>query len=57
MSAELILQLFGLIGGAVAVYVAIRSDLTRAIVIAEQAAETAKEAHKRIDGFIRVHHG
>ncbi|MDO9011351.1 MAG: hypothetical protein Q7U78_06025 [Gallionella sp.] len=57
MSAELILQLFGLVGGAGAVYAAIRSDLTRAIVLAEQAAETAKGAHKRIDNFIGAHHG
>lgn len=40
------------IGAGVGVYAAIKSDLTRAIITAEAARDTAQGAHRRIDDFI-----
>ena len=47
--SEVIMQVLGYIVGGAAVYAAIKSDLARAIVLAEQAGEAASDAHKRID--------
>lgn len=49
MTIELLLQIGGYLVGGVAAYAAMRSDLTRAIVLAEQAGKSADEAHSRID--------
>lgn len=58
VTSEIIMQGLGYIVGGAAVYAAIKSDLTRAIVLAEQAAEAAKGAHQRIDNYIGGnHHG
>jgi hypothetical protein len=56
MSPEFITQLVGYIIGGAAVYAAIKSDLTRAIVIAEKAVESAGLAHSRIDHHIESNH-
>lgn len=42
-------QLAGIVAGAGAAYAAIRADLAAIRVKAEQAAESAAEAHQRID--------
>lgn len=52
MDQATLFQLLGYFVGGAAVYAAIRSDLTRAIVMAEQAAESSKEAHQRIDNIL-----
>lgn len=59
MNVELLLQLAGYFVGGAAVYAAVRSDLTRAIVTAEQAAQVAEKAHERIDSIFAkgVNHG
>lgn len=49
MTADLIIQLIGFGGVAAGLYAAIRSDLVRALITAEQAAKSADEAHGRID--------
>lgn len=56
MTPEIILQVIGYFVGGAAVYAAIKSDLTRAIVLAEQAGEAAKSAHGRIDLIIDRQH-
>jgi hypothetical protein len=56
MNPEFIQQLVGYIIGGAAVYAAIKSDLTRAIVIAEKAAESAGLAHNRLDHHIENNH-
>jgi hypothetical protein len=43
------LQVFGMIAGAGGVYAAIRADLARLNEVARQAAQSATEAHARID--------
>lgn len=45
-------QIVGMGAGAVAVYVGIRSDLAALRVKADLAAESAKEAHERIDRIL-----
>jgi hypothetical protein len=59
MTAEFILQLLVAFSGAAGVYAAIKADLTRAIILAEQATVSATEAHKRINQHIEgvAHHG
>jgi hypothetical protein len=52
MTPELLLQLVAVAGAGVGVYAAIRSDLVRALVVAEQAAKSADEAHGRIDRIL-----
>jgi hypothetical protein len=42
-------QAFGLAGGAIAAYAAIRADLARIHEIADQARVSANAAHRRID--------
>lgn len=49
MSIEMFLQVLGYFVSGAAVYAAIKSDLTRAIVTAEMAVKTADRAHERID--------
>lgn len=60
MSPEFVLQLIialGTIGGgSVAVYLALRADITRALITAEQAAKNAARAHARIDKIF-IHEG
>ena len=60
MNPEFWLQLAVSVMGAVAagagVYAAIRSDLTRSIVTAEQAAAAATKAHDRLDVHVQNHH-
>lgn len=55
MTPEFLLQLVTIVAAAAGVYAAIRSDLTRAIVLAEQASDEAGEAHKRLDRHIENH--
>lgn len=49
MTIDLLVQIAGYLIGGVVAYAAMKSDLARAIVLAEQAGEAAKEAHQRID--------
>lgn len=56
MSQELALQLCALIGACAGVYAAIRAELVRAIVTAEQAAKDSASAHERLDVHIDKHH-
>jgi hypothetical protein len=44
-----LMQSFGLAGGAIAAYAAIRADLARINEIADQARISATDAHRRID--------
>lgn len=46
-----LIQLMGILGGAAGAYAAIRADLAALRVKAEQAARSASEAHRRIDGI------
>ncbi len=59
MPAEFVLQVLIAVATAAAtaagVYVGIKSDLTRAIVLAEKAGTSADDAHRRIDGIL-IHH-
>lgn len=52
MQADFIMQLIAMGGMVAGVYAAIRADLVRAMVKAEQAGQTADEAHKRIDKYM-----
>lgn len=52
MTPEMIMQVLGYFVGGAAVYAAIKSDLTRAIVMAEMATKSASEAHGRIDSLL-----
>lgn len=56
MSQDVLIQIAGLLGAGVGVYAAIRADLVRAMVTAEQAVKDASEAHKRIDWHVENHH-
>ena len=51
MDSSILVQILGYFVGGAAVYAAIKADLARAIVLAEQAGEAAKEAHQRIDNL------
>jgi protein-L-isoaspartate O-methyltransferase len=46
----------GAVAAGAGVYAAIRSDLTRSIVTAEQAAAAATKAHDRLDVHVQNHH-
>lgn len=46
------IQVLGMIATGAGVYAAIRADLARAIVTAENAHSSAGEAHKRIDSLL-----
>lgn len=50
-----LLQIFLAICAGAGVYAAIRVDLVSAKISAQQAAESAKEAHGRIDLHINYH--
>lgn len=50
---QLVISALVAIGAGIGVYAAIKSDLTRAILTAENARESAGNAHRRIDDFIR----
>lgn len=56
MNPDFLLNLVAGIGAAAGVYAAIKADLTRAIVIAERAAQVADSAQDRISNHIDVHH-
>lgn len=56
MSPEFLLQILMAVAAGAGVYAAIRADLTRAIVLAERAAEVADSAHERITHHVEVHH-
>lgn len=56
MTPEFLLNLLAIIAAAAGSYAAIKSDLTRAIVTAEQAAKDADKAHERLDDHIESHH-
>lgn len=56
MTPEIILQIAAVLGSGVGVYVAIKADLVRAMMTAEQARKDSEEAHKRIDTHIENHH-
>lgn len=49
---EWVYQLVGMGAGAVAVYAGIRSDLAALRVKADLAAQSAKDAHERIDRIL-----
>lgn len=55
MSLDFLNSLLGYIIGGAALYAAIKSDLTRAIVVAEQAGKDAEKAHERLDNHISEH--
>lgn len=55
MTEELLFQLIGYFVGGAAVYAAIKADLTRAVLLAEQAAMNAEKAHGKIDLHINDH--
>ena len=52
MTPEVLLQLLGPVGAALGVYVGIRADLAALRVTAQEAKETAKLAHRRIDQLL-----
>ena len=52
MTDGLLIQLLGYFCIAAATYAAIKSDLTRAILTAEQAQKAADECHVRLDKHI-----
>lgn len=56
MSPDFILHLVVAIASGAGVYAAIKADLTRAIVTAEHAKESAGQAHGRLDDHIQQHH-
>ncbi len=56
MGAEFFLHLMMAFGAAAGVYAAIKADLTRAIVIAEQASKSAECAHTRLSEHVDHHH-
>lgn len=55
MTPEFWLQLVLAVGAGAGVYAAIRADLVSAKLRAEQAVESAKDAHGRIDTHINDH--
>ena len=55
MTADFFWQLMIALGACASVYVAIRVDLAVIKFRAEQAAESAKEAHGRLDIHINDH--
>lgn len=59
MTPDFLLQLFiaggTIIGTGVAVYVAIRSDITTALITARNAHASAIRAHERIDNHIGIY--
>lgn len=50
---EWVVQVLGMAGVSVGAYAAIRADLAALRVIAEAAAKSADDAHRRIDGFLQ----
>lgn len=52
MSENVVMQLLLTIATAGGVYAGIKADLTRAIMLAEQAEHAAKAAHDRLDKHI-----
>lgn len=54
ITLELFLSVVAAAGGGIGAWVAVRADLARAIVHAEQAVKTADEAHKRIDNLLQA---
>lgn len=55
MTPDFLLQLFLAVCAGAGVYAAIRSDLVRARMSAEQALKDAEKAHGRIDDHINDH--
>lgn len=55
MTIDFVLQLIIGLGAAAGVYAAIKSDLTRAIITAEQALLDAGKAHNKIDTHMNDH--
>lgn len=49
MNEGVILQIVSMVAVAGGIYAAIKSDLTRAIMLAEQAVKAAESAHHRMD--------
>ena len=49
MSQDIVMQLLLTVATAGGVYAGVKADLTRAIMLAEQAQKAAESAHKRID--------
>lgn len=56
MSSELLIQALMVFAGAAGAYAAIKADLTRAIVLSEQAAQKAETLRERIDHHIENCH-
>ncbi len=56
MNPDFLLQVIVAIAGAIGVYGAIKSDLTRAIVLAEMAVKDSGAAHARISEHVEQHH-
>lgn len=55
MNTDIIIQLAMVVGAGAGVYAAIKSDLTRAIIKAEQALLDSSKAHERLDVHIENH--
>lgn len=55
MNTDIIIQLAMAVGAGAGVYAAIKSDLTRAIIKAEQALLDSSKAHERLDVHIENH--
>lgn len=56
MIPDWLFQMIALCGGCMSVYGAIKSDLTKAILTAENAAEEASRCRLRIDKHLEVKH-
>lgn len=56
LSPDFVLQLLVAIAAAAGVYAAIRADLTKAIITAEHARESATNAHIRLNEHITLKH-
>ena len=55
MTPDFLLHMVAIGAGAAGVYAAIRGDLVAARMRAEQACESVKDAHKRLDDHIDDH--
>lgn len=56
MTPDFLLQLASLVVAGIGMYSAIKSDLTRAILLSERAAKLADRAQERISAHIELHH-
>lgn len=48
-----VLQVVAILGASCGVYAGVKSDITRAILKADHAGDSARRAHERIDGLLK----